>query len=181
MKHLSIAIIFCCWSMVGVMAQSISIDPATPSKINIKATVPNKDSWGNFGTTATNSTSMVFRRDISDVSNWQTTGTITGALGYNEALGYGMYLASYMLDLGLYSINNIQFGTSGAYPMFLNSVGSLGLGTNVPSYKLHANGDGHFSSSPMAYSTLLNILQQQKEINALKKRVDITDSITAKH
>lgn len=122
----------------------IELNPNSAHRLNVKA-VGSGDFWGVFGTTSTEYTNMVFRSGISNTNNWQSTGTITGILGYSGAENMGIKLASYDRDLGLYGIEKLRLGTNANFDrMVIFENGNIGV--NLPSppvakFQVYRTGD----------------------------------------
>lgn len=110
----------------------IELNPNSAHRLNIKA-VGSGDLWGVFGTTSTTNTNMVFRSGISNTTNWQNTGLITGTLGYDGTNNMGLKLSSFDRDLGLYGISKIRLGTNANLDrMVILNNGNVGINLNSP-------------------------------------------------
>ncbi len=118
----------------------VLIEPGN-GRVDVKA--DGGDVWGNYGTTTNTRAAMVFRTGISNILNWQNTGTIAGAFGSYPEINAGMYLDSYAGNLSLYGIGQFRLGTNAnRNRLVMNTDGAVGINyTTKDSYTFNPSAD----------------------------------------
>lgn len=160
----SISFLLLVLTLSKVGFSQVEINAVTPHYLNVKSTTGAADnSWGVFGTNTNSSTGILFKKGISNTPNWQSTGSNTGVIQYNNTLQFGLQIASYDRDLGLYGIRALKLGTNAnSERMIITSNGNVGINNNAPLSKLHIIGTGNQLSSwntyarPLKASVLIN-------------------------